>query len=141
MNKRFEQWLRRATNGQKLDALLRGQWTIMNALNVLTEMEYDQMQDLSRINDKVSKIKDVAESLKTMHSDLIAERDALKAERDALLAADAGDQTEIDALEVRLADVQSTLDALKAVAAGTPVVLPPDTGGGQSTGGANPAVD
>lgn len=130
----FKFWLRSLTREQKLDALLWGQRTIMKAQKLELKLEFKQMQDLSRINSKVSAIKDVAESLKTMHSDLIAERDALKAERDALKAGDSADQAEIDAMETRLADVQSTLDALKAIAAGTPVVLPTDTGA--STGGA-----
>ena len=137
MNDReFERWLRRLTFGQKLDALLWGQRTIMYAQELDFEMELQQMQDLSRIYAKAAKITDVANALKTLTGDLLTERDALKKERDDLKAqlatGDAVDQAEIDKLETQLADVESTLEALRAVAAGTPVVLPPDTGGSVS---------
>lgn len=137
-DREFERWLRRATPEQKLNTLLWGQRIIMDAQELDFEMEIQQMQDLSRIYAKAAKITDVANALKTLSGDLITERDALKKERDDLKAqlatGDATDQAEIDALEVKLADVESTLEALKAVAAGTPVVLPPDTGA--STAGA-----
>lgn len=139
MDDEFEFWLRRATSGQKLNALLRGQRIIMIAQELDFQMELKQMINYEKINKTVSGIKDVTVSIKTYFETLIPERDALKKERDELkaLAAtdDAFDQEKLDAVEAQLADVQNTLNALSAIAAGTPVVLPSAGGAADSSTG------
>ena len=91
------------------------------------------MADFSRLNEKVSKMTSIAESIKAMNDGLKTERDAAVAELAAVKAADQVDQAAVDAAEAKLAEVTAALEAITAVASGTPVVLPPDTGG--STGG------
>jgi hypothetical protein len=87
------------------------------------------MADFTALNAKVSKISDLAQSFKTMTDALKAQRDAALAELQTLKDADALDQSAFDAAESKLAEVTAALEAVTAVAAGTPV----DPGG--STGG------
>lgn len=128
-NREFEFWLRRATREQKLNALLRNQRSMMHAQELEIELELQQMADFTKLNAKVAGIKDIATSLNTMFTGVVAERDNLKKELAELKAADAVDQEAVDAAEAAVADAQHTIEALQAVAAGTPIVLPPDPGG------------
>lgn len=56
---KFERWLRSATNGQKLDALLRGQWSLIRGQDTLIEIGEEIMTELS---DAVDGIESAAEA-------------------------------------------------------------------------------
>lgn len=127
-NRELELWLRRATYGQKLNTILRNQWSMMQAQELEIQLELRNMLNLDKMNARVAKISDLAASVKAAYDGAISERDAARVERDAALANDATDQVKIDAAEANLAAAEALLETLQAVAAGTPVVLPPDTG-------------
>lgn len=128
MNDReFRFWLRRATREQKLDALLWGQRTIMSAQNLEIQLELEQMAQFTGLNARIAKISDLSSSVKAAYDGAIAERDAAKAKVAELEAADATDQAAVDTAEANLAAAEAALETLKAIAAGTPVTLPPDT--------------
>ena len=94
--------------------------SLLRAANIEFLMELEQMAEFSKLNAEVSKNTDLIGSIKTMADGLKAERDAVKAELDALKAADALDQGAVDAAEEKLAAANAALEALTAVATGTP---------------------
>lgn len=102
-----------------------------------------QMFDFSRMNASIAKIGDIAASVKAAYDGVVIQRDEARAERDRLIAENTGEAEQLATAEANLAAAEAMLETLRAVAEGTPVVLPPAEPpvGGQSTGGANPAVD
>lgn len=113
--------LHELTNKELLILIVFNQQRIMKAQRLDFKMELRQMADFTRLNAKVSGINDIATAVKTMYDGVKTERDAFKVELDALKAADAVDQDAVDTAEANLANAQSTLDAIVAIAAGTPV--------------------
>lgn len=139
----FEQWLRTATQGQMLRAILRNQWSMMDAQDLEIRLELKNMLNFDKMNAGLTRIGDLATSVKTAYDGVVVQRDAAVAELAAVKADDTADAEKLAAAEANLATAEAMLETLKAIATGTPVVLPPDTPpvGGQSTGGANPAID
>lgn len=107
---------------RKLDSLLRAQ-------NLEIDLELEQMFNLDKMNASIAKIRDIASSVKAAYDGVIAQRDAAVAELAAVKADDAADQEKLTAAEANLAAAEAMLETLKSIAEGTPVVLPPDTGG------------
>lgn len=107
--------------------------SLLRAANIDFLMEIRQMADFTALNAKVSKMSDLAASFKTMTDGLKAERDAARDELAAVKAADQVDQDAVNAAEAKLAEVTAALEAITAVATGTPV-------GGSVGGNTEPTI-
>lgn len=105
----------------RIESMIAGSQRFASAV-ALSEYRRDlkEMAEFTKLNAEVSKNTDLIGSIKTMADGLKAERDALKAELDALKAADALDQSAVDAAEAKLAAANAALEAITAVATGTP---------------------
>ncbi len=108
---RFELWLRKASNGQKMNALLRSQWNIMNALNIVIENQddlidigEDQMANFTELAATVTKIKGTVDSGKAVLRDL-----RIKIEELAAASNDEADQAAISALAAELGAAETAL--------------------------------
>lgn len=110
-------------------------------MNSIATREYrrdlKEMLNLDKMNASIARIGDIAASVKAAYDGVVVQRDAAVAELAAVKADDTADAEKLAAAEASLAAAEAMLETLKAIAEGTPVELPPDTGGGQSTGGAN----
>lgn len=126
-DKNFELWIRKLTDGQKLDVLLRGQRTIMSAQKLDFDMEMQEMFDIKRMAAEATKNTDAFAAFKKSTDDMLA---ALRATQ--------GDPAEFEAA---MAVFEANTAAMAAAAvANTPVAVPeipvvvPTEG--QSAGGA-----
>ena len=96
---------------------------IENLLFINTRMELRQMDDFTALNAAVAKQTDLIASVKTMMEGLRAQQAQLQADLDAAIAA-GDDQEAIDAAQAAVDANNAILEAITAVATGTPAEVP-----------------
>ncbi len=133
-DKEFEHWLRSATNGQKLDALLRGQRSMMTAQEYIMEIGEETMSELTDALDMIEQNAEADRSADSAAKALIIKLGKMIVDATAG-GANPESIARLKAIGQGMVDRAADLSA--AVVAGTPAETGGE-GGGQSTGGATP---
>lgn len=100
----FENWFGSSTEERLLRLVLANQRKMMTALNVVTQMEYRQMADFSKLEAEVKATRGAAESTKVFVAGLEAKILELSAGMN-----DAEDQAKVEAFANDLAAIRATL--------------------------------